>query len=92
MNISDDQIFQFMQDIKGAVGRIEANQVSTNEHLESVSKYGKETADKLDKHEKDLDAHGQDAVAKHQNKVIALVSFAISLLAAYLGFRHKSGG
>lgn len=58
MKIDDESLFTFMQEVKSTLGRIEANQSNTGEHLQAVSDKASRIERKLDIHKDDNDAHG----------------------------------
>ncbi len=61
MQIDDDNLFQFMQDVRGSLGRIEEKSNNTVDHLKAVNV-------KLNGHIADPDAH--PAAARNVLKIV----------------------
>lgn len=85
MPLDDSVHIEFMREVSQGIGRIEAGQKSTNDHLAAVSANQKATATKLDVHMADqTTAHGagaRDGVWSSIGKVIAAVAATAAILA-----------
>lgn len=57
-------------------------------YVQAVSGNQKHTADKLDLHERDVDAHGLKSVQKRDHRLIEWGTFLIAVIALFLSYHH----
>lgn len=74
MSIDDSHLLDFMQDVRGSLGEIKANQKNTHGYVENV-------AYKLNRHVDDPEAHG----GKSRNQVWMTIGGVIAAAGVLVG-------
>lgn len=79
MKIDDDNLFEFMQDVRGSLGRIEERQNNTVDHLKAVNV-------KLNGHIADPEAHGAGGERRATRAILGLIGLFISIVGVTIAF------
>ena len=79
MHIEDDNLFLFMQDVRGSLGRIEERQSNTVDHLKAVNV-------KLNGHIADPDAHGAGGERRATRTILGLIGLLVSIIGVTIAF------
>lgn len=83
MEINDNRLFDFMQDVRGSLSRLEEGQINTTKHLEAVSEKANVIRAELGAHKESQDAHGIAAAGKKMSSIVSWLGFALAALSLY---------
>ena len=85
IHMGDKEFYQMMVQVHQSVGRIESDNKNMLSYLNAVNNNQKETAEKLDKHIEDVDAHGEKIRSSVWEKVGKIATGLIAAAGGLFG-------
>lgn len=91
MKVNNEQLFGFMQEVRGQLGTLIEGQKNMDSHIKAVSGKADHIREELDRHKDSDNAHGIAASGRSYGNVVSWGGLGLALASLWASLHGKNG-